>query len=738
MVMSNPCPSQLDLARMAAGTLADELFETVCRHVESCARCQESLSKVEVSPDQLVGILSRVTKEDLERARLAMEAESTADSELLEGMLESRLVANRRQPTLSPPCELGPYKIERIIGEGGMGEVYAGRHTRLDRPVALKVIRGFRQDDPVSHSHFLKEAASAGKLDHPNLVRAYDAWEADGTLYLALELLDGKPLQKLAAEGRIASVREVLDAAVDICRGLEHLHASGLVHRDVKPANVMRLQDGSIKLIDFGLAVTGSPGTPHEDAVAPIAGTKGYMAPEQADGSGQIDARTDIFGAGQVIRFLLRNVSNAGPTRGDGSEAGLGRNLDRIAERMCDPDPAKRYQSVRDVLDELEKLNEKPASSTDSSHNPSGRTWLLPLLVLAVPLLGIGAYWAVFGGDRRATVTVENRAPGDVLQVHDAQGQVQTFALDDTSTLRLPPGGYELFLKNPRSRQLTPGKLKLDVRDRTSVHIEVPSAGPHAPIKMVAIPAGSFVMGAAEGDSEAGQNELPRRKVTIEKPFQISAHEITVGQFREFVEATGYVTEAESSGKGGWVANENTSWGSQNPETTWTNPGYPLGEELPVTLVTYADAMAYCEWLSGREGKRHRLPTEAEWEYACRAGSEGPYAFPLETRDSHCWSLSNCRSEVRPHPVGTRQPNAWGLYDMEGNVREWCVDWYADDAYATPYESAPEGPSGGTLRTIRGGCFMDLNPFLRASHRGYLAPDQVVNNQGFRVVADGP
>ncbi len=737
--MSNPCPSQHDLARMAAGTLADEPFEAVCRHVESCTRCQESLSKLEDLPDQLVGILSRVTKNDLERARLAMEAESTADSEILEGMLESHLQAHHRQPTLSPPCELGPYKIERIIGQGGMGEVYAGRHSRLDRPVALKVIRGFRQADPVSHSHFLQEAASAGKLDHPNLVRAYDAWEADGTLYLALELLDGAPLQKLAAEGRITSVREVLDAAIGICRGLEHLHASGLVHRDVKPANVMRLQDGSIKLIDFGLAVTGSPRTPHQnqDTVAPTAGTKGYMAPEQADGSGKVDARADVFGAGQVIRFLRRFVANTSQPLGDGPEGVLGRNLDRIAGRMCESAPENRYQSVRDALDELEALSEKPASPTDSSPNPSGRTWLWPLLMLVIPLLGIGAYWGIVGGDRRATVTIENRAPGDVLQVHDGQGHVEAFSLDETPTLRLPAGAYELFLKTPRSRRLTPSRLKLGVYDRTTVHVEVPSPGPHAPMKMVAIPAGSFVMGAAEDDPETRESELPRRKVTIETPFEISAHEITVGQFREFVEATGYVTEAESSGKGGWVASENTSWGSQNPETNWSNPGYPLGEELPVTLVTYGDVLAYCEWLSGKEGKRFRLPREAEWEYASRAGSAGLYAFPFHARDSHCWSLWNCRSDIRPHPVGTRQPNAWGLYDMEGNVREWCLDWYADDAYATPYETAPEGPSGGTLRTIRGGCFMDLDPFLRASNRGYLAPDQVVNNQGFRVVVDG-
>jgi formylglycine-generating enzyme required for sulfatase activity len=256
-------------------------------------------------------------------------------------------------------------------------------------------------------------------------------------------------------------------------------------------------------------------------------------------------------------------------------------------------------------------------------------------------------------------------------------------------------------------------------------------------MKMMAIPAGNFVMGACDGDSEALPDELPCRTITFTKPFQMGVYEVTVAQFVEFVEAQGYKTQAESSGLGGWKASTASSWGIQHPDLNWSSPGYPIAADLPVTMVSYEDALAFCEWLSRRDGKNYRLPTEAEWEYACRAGSTDVYPFPFKSRDSYCWSLWNTKKTVCPRPVGTRQPNPWGLFDMGGNAREWCLDWYGEKAYLLSQKEFPQGPVNGTLRVIRGGCFIDMNSFLRSSRRGYLAPDQVLNNQGFRVVAEG-
>jgi len=291
-----------------------------------------------------------------------------------------------------------------------------------------------------------------------------------------------------------------------------------------------------------------------------------------------------------------------------------------------------------------------------------------------------------------------------------------TLSSNAEETLRIVPGPGDTAVGNDGDSQDKPLVIQSPIE-----------------IAMTAIPAGRFLMGASDGDELAGPDELPQREVVFEQPFRISTYEITVGQFRKFVEGTGYVTTAEAH-DGGWVASRASSWGRQDPSLSWENPGYPLADSLPVTVVTYEDVQQFCEWLSQRNRSRYRLPTEAEWEYACRAGTTGPYHFAYEARDAYCWSLWNAKDTVRPRPVGTRQPNPWGLFDINGNVREWCLDWYAEDAYSTLYIDAPEGPPTGTLRVIRGGCFIDLDSFLRSSRRGYLKHLQALNNQGFRVV----
>lgn len=666
MIPQSICPADDELARMVAGKLPTDHVDSLCIHVESCTRCQGLLAQLEVEPDGFIRSLTSVTEAAFAIARSEMELESKFESERMRDYLSELPVPKSNRPTLHPPCQLGPYEVQKLIAKGGMGEVYEAKHLRLNRPVALKVIRGYRQEDPASEGYFLREMANAGKLDHPNLVRAYDAWEADGCLYMAFELLDGQSLQTLFAKGNSSTLVDALDAILGTCRALEYLHNQGLVHCDIKPSNVIRLSDGSIKLIDFGMAIDMAlPHSPNGN------GTKGYMAPEQQVGGGLVDQRADIYSLGCLLKFMLTGVLDAGS---QGSKSAEAKELITIAERMTLDSPEKRYQSVTEVRTLLENLQKKVRSKGNIS-------WKAVIGLAAVGFLMAGI-----------------------------------------SQMSAPWGFQSEDKEHARARTLK------DLRQ-----------GFKSPVlmKMATIPAGNFVMGACDGDSEARPDELPCRTITFTKPFQMGVYEVTVAQFLEFVEAQRYKTQAESSGFGGWKASTASSWGIQNPDLNWSSPGYPVAADLPVTMVSYEDALAFCAWLSKRDGKNYRLPTEAEWEYACRAGSTSVYPFPFEFRDSYCWSLWNTKKTVCPRPVGTRQPNPWGLFDMGGNAREWCLDWYGEKAYLLSKKEFPQGPSNGTLRVIRGGCFIDMNSFLRSSHRGYLAPEQVLNNQGFRVVAEG-
>jgi formylglycine-generating enzyme required for sulfatase activity len=277
-------------------------------------------------------------------------------------------------------------------------------------------------------------------------------------------------------------------------------------------------------------------------------------------------------------------------------------------------------------------------------------------------------------------------------------------------------------------------------------------------LTLVRIPAGTFTMGRAPTGGRSAGDEGPATQVTISNAFWLGATEVTVGQWRAFAEATGYQTEAEK-GAGIFVwkasaARSSTATGAvaaagsaslpskagadprfdHRPDLSWRNPGHAQSADHPVVGISWADANEFCAWLTAREraadrlpsGYVYTLPSEAQWEYACRAaGSEGT---PAE--EDVAWFAAN--SAGAPQPVGRKKPNTWGLYDMQGNVWEWCLDWYGP--YPGGAVTDPTGPATGTVRESRGGGWNSSGGHgISATNRWNSPGLERRNNLGFRV-----
>lgn len=240
---------------------------------------------------------------------------------------------------------------------------------------------------------------------------------------------------------------------------------------------------------------------------------------------------------------------------------------------------------------------------------------------------------------------------------------------------------------------------------------------PH--LEMVGIPGGEFMMGANNGETD----EIPIHKVKI-RPFYMSRTEITVKQFRMFIQDTRYKTDAER--RGGMISTpKGRIW---EKKANWKTPFLSQTDDHPVVLVSWNDARAFCRWMWKKTGLRFRLPTEAEWEYACRAGSIGEYYGQL---DMIAWYEYN--SNGMTHPVKQKKANLFGLFDMTGNVWEWCNDWYEKRYYkVSPFEN-PNGPLNGKYKVNRGGSWCSKPQRLRVSFREHDPPDFAFYRIGFRV-----
>jgi formylglycine-generating enzyme required for sulfatase activity len=236
------------------------------------------------------------------------------------------------------------------------------------------------------------------------------------------------------------------------------------------------------------------------------------------------------------------------------------------------------------------------------------------------------------------------------------------------------------------------------------------------------------------------------------KPFYLGAHHVTVGQFWQFVTDAGYQTEAEKGttvkGAFGWSAEKGKY--ELNEKYSWRNRGFQQSDEHPVVCVSWNDAGEFCKWLNRKEGREYRLPTEAEWEYACRAGTTTRYwcgddheklAEVANIADATAkakfpdWKFTINASDgyIFTSPVGSFRPNAFGLYDMHGNAWQWCADWFDEHYYDTSPAEDPRGPESGAPRVLRGGSWNDGPSNSRSAYRYGGAPGGRVNNLGFRV-----
>jgi formylglycine-generating enzyme required for sulfatase activity len=203
-------------------------------------------------------------------------------------------------------------------------------------------------------------------------------------------------------------------------------------------------------------------------------------------------------------------------------------------------------------------------------------------------------------------------------------------------------------------------------------------------MKFVLIQAGEFQMGSPDNEKDRQSDEGPQHKVKITKPFYMQTTEVTQAQWKAVM---------------------------------GNNPSNFKGDDLPVERVCWEDAQEFIKKLSTKEGLKYRLPTEAEWEYSCRAGSTTRFCFGDDESKLGDYAWYDKNSGNKTHPVGTKKPNAWGLYDMHGNVWEWCQDWYDENYYKNSPAEDPQGPANGEFRVLRGGCWYNYVRLCRSAYR---------------------
>jgi serine/threonine protein kinase len=362
------CPTPEELSSYVQGGLPEDLTEAVAEHIETCVICDATVEELGRQGNSLFRGSRRPAPPPPElespEYRRAMEAAEAAGPDG-----GDPVTAPVAEPSLSELGRLGEYELLAKLGVGGMGTVYKARQTRLGKIVALKVLASERTSDPRAVARFENEMKAVGQLSHPNIVQALDARDIEGTTVLVMEYVDGVDLSKLVQRTGPLPIADACELIRQTAVGLQYIHENGLVHRDVKPSNLILTPQGQVKILDLGLALLGSDQTPGKELTSSglAMGTPDYIAPEQADDSHRVDIRADIYSLGCTLYHLL---TGRAPFSGPNYKTPLNKvvghardkvptvktlrasvpdELSRIVERMMAKEPAARFTTPVEV-----------------------------------------------------------------------------------------------------------------------------------------------------------------------------------------------------------------------------------------------------------------------------------------------------------------------------------------------------------------------------------------------------
>ena len=582
------------------------------------------------------------------------------------------------------------YQIKEKIGQGGMGVVYKAVHPKINKTVAIKFLAPAFSTSKRFIARFEREARAMAGLNHRNIVGIQNMGEFKGRYFLIMEYIPGRTVAEILQDKGRLVWQEVVRISEQVLQALKTAHAQGLLHRDIKPGNILVMNDGTVKVSDFGLVKMMGIGEDfsidearsrmsistiseaRQDGIAltiegsPI-GTFDYMSPEQYQGESNLDERSDIFSFGMTVYKMLTGRLLRGfakpPSKYDSAIPAV---IDAMSIKCLEEDREDRYRNAGELLEVLGDIKEDLDNAGQVIKKQAEKE--------NHPQIKKQTRQKTNQSHRVTEEKSPRKAIRDTQFQHDA---VKFITGEDPRNLQLG--------------QVITVKLEGEVT-----------------LSLVWIPPGEFLMGSHKKELGRGESET-QHKVHITRGFWMGKYPVTQEQWKVIIRSN--PSEFKNS-------------------ITGTHP---------VESVSWKDCQDFLGSLSRKTTLEFDLPTEAEWEYACRAGTTNALncSKELTTRNMHCRNLDEVawycmNSAEATHPVGLKKPNQWDLYDMHGNVSEWCRDWYA--GYSNKTRTDPLGPSSGWGKVLRGGSWHSQAGYCRSANRNGEKIDSRKNNIGLRVV----